>query len=112
MRDDRERLLDIQEAIARIEKYAARGREAFEADELVQTWILHYLQIIGEAARELTTDLRARSPELPWSKIVGMRHVLVHRYFEIDADIVWSVLEDELPALKRGIEALLASLGK
>ena len=54
MRSDRERLLDIQEAIERIEKYATRGREAFERDELIQTWILHHLQIIGEAARALS----------------------------------------------------------
>lgn len=46
MRNDRERLLDIKEAIERIEKYAARGRETFERDELIQTWILHNLQIL------------------------------------------------------------------
>ena len=50
MRDDRERLLDIQEAVERIERYTARGREAFEQDELIQTWVLYHLQIIGEAA--------------------------------------------------------------
>ena len=53
MRDDRERLLDIQEAVERIERYAARGRKAFEQDELIQTWVLYHLQIIGEAARTL-----------------------------------------------------------
>lgn len=57
MRDDRERLLDIQEAIERIEKYAVRGREAFERDELIQTWVLHHLQIIGEAVRALSPEL-------------------------------------------------------
>ena len=49
MRSDRERLLDVIEAIERIEKYTAQGREAFERDELVQTWVVHHLQIIGEA---------------------------------------------------------------
>lgn len=57
MRDDRERLLDIQEAIERIQKYAERGRETFERDELIQTWILHNLQILGEAARAISADL-------------------------------------------------------
>lgn len=51
MRDDRERLLDIVEAIERIEKYTVRGRTAFDEDELIQTWVLHHLQIIGEAVR-------------------------------------------------------------
>jgi uncharacterized protein with HEPN domain len=58
MRDDRERLLDIQEAIERIEKYAAQGQEAFERDELIQTWIVHHLQIIGEASRAISSSLR------------------------------------------------------
>ncbi|MBI3246259.1 MAG: DUF86 domain-containing protein [Deltaproteobacteria bacterium] len=56
MRDDRERLLDIQEAIARIEKYTVQGQEAFEQEELIQNWIVHHLQIIGEAARSLSPD--------------------------------------------------------
>lgn len=53
MRDDRERLQDILDAITRIEKYAVRGREAFENDELIQTWVVPHLQIIGEAASKI-----------------------------------------------------------
>lgn len=53
MRDPKERLRDILDAIARMERYAARGRQAFEQDELVQVWMLHHLQIIGEAAAHL-----------------------------------------------------------
>lgn len=51
MRDDRERLLDMLEAIAKIEKYAARGKHVFEQEELIQNWIVNHLQIIGEASR-------------------------------------------------------------
>ena len=54
MRDDRERLLDILESVELIEKYAAKGRAAFEQDELIQTWFLQHLQIIGEASRALS----------------------------------------------------------
>ena len=54
MRDPRERLQDILEAIGHIDRYAARGREAFEADELIQSWFVRHLQIIGEAARAFT----------------------------------------------------------
>ena len=54
MRDDRVYLLDILEAIERIEKYTAQGREAFEADELIQPWVVHHIQIIGEATRKLS----------------------------------------------------------
>jgi len=58
MRSDRERLLDIQEAIERIKKHAGRGRQAFEKDELIQNWIVHHLQILGEAAARVSEDFR------------------------------------------------------
>ncbi|HJQ68736.1 MAG TPA: DUF86 domain-containing protein [Blastocatellia bacterium] len=107
MRDDRERLLDVLEAIERIEKYAARGRESFEQDELIQTWVLHHLQVVGEAVRALSPELTQRHSEVAWSKIVGMRNILVHNYFSIDAAIVWAVIENDLPLLKRQITGLL-----
>ena len=107
MRDDRGRLLDIQEAIGRIIKYAARGREAFEQDELIQTWVLHHLQIIGEAVRSLSPTFIQKHSEIAWSKIVGMRNILVHDYFSIDAAIVWAVIENDLPALDQQIAAML-----
>ncbi len=78
MRDDRERLLDIQEALERIERYAAQGRESFEQNELIQTWILHHLQILGEAARAISTDFKQQHPEVAWPQIAGMRNILVH----------------------------------
>ncbi len=107
MRDDRERLLDVLEAIERIEKYAVRGRESFERDELIQTWVLHHLQILGEAVRALSLELTQKHSEVAWSKIVGMRNILVHNYFSIDAAIVWAVIENDLPLLKRQITGLL-----
>lgn len=59
MRSERERLLDILEAIERIEKYAEEGKDTFEADELIQTWIVHHSTIIGEACRTLPDDFQA-----------------------------------------------------
>ena len=110
MRDHRRRLRDILEAIGHIERYAVRGREAFNEDELIQNWCLRHLQIIGEAVRALPDEIRRRSPSIPWSQIAGMRHVLVHDYFEIDADLVWDTVERDLPKLRRQIETLLAVL--
>lgn len=104
MRDYNERLLDIMEAIERIEKYAARGREAFEHDELIQTWIIYHLQIIGEAVSALPNSIREKYYEIPWSQIIGMRNILVHAYFGIDVDVVWSVVVNDLPDLKQKIE--------
>ena len=107
MRDDLARLLDIQDAIEQIEKYAVRGRAAFEEDPLIQVWILHHVQVIGEAARNLSASFRLRHPEVDWSEIVGTRNVLVHHYFGIDKDAVWRVVEQDLPELKRRATAIL-----
>lgn len=107
MKDDRERLRDIQEAIERIERYAARGKEVFERDELIQNWMVRHLQIIGEATRALSQDFRERHIDLPWSEIIGMRNILVHDYFGIDADVVWQAVIRDLPALKKKIQTVL-----
>lgn len=107
MRTDLERLADVREAIDRIEKYAIRGRHAFDHDELIQTWIVHHVQIIGEACGLVSEGFRASHPEIPWKKIIGMRNVLVHHYFGIDEDLVWDAVERELPGLKGAIEANL-----
>jgi uncharacterized protein with HEPN domain len=110
MRDAAERLRDILEAIAAINRYAIRDKKAFEGDELLQGWFLRHLQIIGEAARALSQDVRALAPDVPWQKIIGMRNVLVHGYFEIDTDIVWDAATRDIPALEPNIERLLRTL--
>ena len=110
MRGERERLLDILEAIERIEKYAEEGKDAFEEDELIQTWIVHHMTIIGEACRTLSGDFQARYANVPWADIVGMRNILVHHYFGIDTEAVWSVVERDIPELKLNIQAILKNL--
>ncbi len=108
MRNDRERLLDILEAAEQIEKYAKRGRQVFESDELIQIWIVYRLQIIGEAANGISDQLKALSSEIPWSQIIGMRNILVHAYFNVDLEATWSAVERDLPDLVPKIKALLA----
>ena len=108
MRAPTECLRDILEAIERIERRCGGRRKAFDADELLQVWVLHHLQTIGDACRALPEDFRARHSAVPWNRAIGMRHILVHHYFEIDADIVWSVVENELAPLKRAILAILS----
>lgn len=110
MRDDRERMLDVLEAIEQIEKYAAGGRTEFDANELVQTWIVHHLFVIGEASRGISPNLRDQHPEVPWKDIVGMRNILVHQYFGVDWEIVWSVVSEKLPQLKRAVQTILGAL--
>ena len=111
MRTDLERLHDMLQAIARIERYGRQGRERFEPDELVQTWVIHHIQVIGEAARGLSEELRGRYRAIPWGRIIGMRHILVHDYFGTDLEEVWGTVVTDLPALKRDLEAMVAELG-
>jgi uncharacterized protein with HEPN domain len=92
VRDDRERLKDILKAADHILGKTGDGRVTFEADEMLQVWVLHHLQIIGEAARSLSPEFRQRHPDTVWAEAAGMRNILVHHYFEIDADEVWRYL--------------------
>jgi uncharacterized protein with HEPN domain len=109
VRDISERLRDIQEAIARITKYTNQGREKFDQDELVQTWVVHHLEIIGEATRSIPQDFKDLHSEIAWKQIGRMRNILIHIYFGIDRDIVWEVVERDLPNLKTSIDAILNS---
>jgi len=109
MRDGRERLLDILEAIDDIERYAVRGREAFLQEELVQVWMVYHLQIIGEAAARLPPELRSACPRVPWKQIVGLRDILIHAYFRVDLDEVWAVVVRDIPALKEEMKTLLST---
>jgi uncharacterized protein with HEPN domain len=107
MRDDRARLRDILEAIERIGRYTVDDPDEFEKNELVQNWVIHHVLVIGEAANGLSENLRAATPQIPWSAIIGMRHVLVHHYFDVDLDVVRMVLTRDLPILRPQIIALL-----
>jgi uncharacterized protein with HEPN domain len=110
LRDPAERLRDIVEAIAAIERYCNCEKRTFERDELLQTWFVRHLQIIGEAAKATPEEIRVLAPEIPWRQIAGMRNVLVHGYFEIDTDLVWDAATRDVPALKPAILRLLATL--
>jgi uncharacterized protein with HEPN domain len=110
VRSDRERLNDIRDAIAQIEKYTANGRARFDSDELVQTWALHRLMIIGEASRGLSAEFRDAHPETQWAQIIGMRNFLIHAYFGVDPEEVWATVERDLPPLKQAVNEMLKAL--
>jgi uncharacterized protein with HEPN domain len=109
VRDDRIRLGDVLEAIERIEKYTSTGRDAISRDELVQTWVVHHLMIIGEACRALSPEFRAAHSEEVWAQAAGLRNVIVHQYFGIDLEIVLGVIERNLPDLKGLVQKILST---
>jgi len=110
VRTDRAWLLDVVDAIDRIERHLPATRASFDDDERTQVWMVYQLQIIGEACGRLSDDFRARHPEMPWRAITGMRHHLVHGYFDIDPDIVWVAVTERIPQLKNQIQAALSRL--
>ena len=110
MRADRELLLDIIEAIERIERHVGGGRAAFADQELVQVWVIHNLEIVGEAARGVSDEIRRRRPEVPWRAVVAMRNVLAHGYFGIDVERVWATVEKDLPKLKEQMRSIVAEM--
>ena len=110
MRDDRERLLDILEAIGNIDRRLTTGRDAFIRDELLQVWAVHHIQIIGEAAAKFSSAFRKKHSPVLWEDIVSMRNVLIHQYFGIDMDQIWDTVTSDLPILKKQIEKILEEL--
>jgi uncharacterized protein with HEPN domain len=103
-RSDRARLDDILEAIDKIEEKTRDGRASFDRDEMVRVWVLHHLEVLGEASRGLSLECKERMPEVPWTRIGGLRNFLAHEYFSVEADIVWNVVEKELPFLKKWVK--------
>jgi uncharacterized protein with HEPN domain len=107
MRNDRLYLEDIAEAIERIEKYTATGLNALENDEPLQSLVLRYLQVIGEAVRSLSVELKERHQDVPWRDIGRLRNKLVHHYFDIDLPTIREIVVRDLPVLKQQINVIL-----
>ena len=111
-RDDRLYVEDMIEFCSRALSYSAALTEATLTDEPMRyDAILRNLELIGEAATHVPEPLRAMAPDVPWRQIVATRNRVAHAYLGIAAETVWSILRDDLPALKLALQALLARMG-
>lgn len=108
MKDQSTYLAHILEAIRDIKDYATPGRDVFLSDRMRQDAIIRKIEIIGEAVKNLADDIKELAPHTPWRNIAGMRDRLTHNYFGVDLDLVWVVVERELPKLEETITALAA----
>ena len=106
MRDPLEQLRRMQQAITKITHYAKKGRQRFDKEEETQLSIIHYLQIIGDAAQITSKDFKDHHPEIPWQQMIGFQDFLTH-YYEVNRDAVWEIVEHDLPSLKRKIDTAL-----
>lgn len=104
---DRLYLRHVLDAIAAIESFTVEGRENFIADLKTQSAVLRQIEIIGEAVKQLSAALTASEPSVPWRQIAGTRDRLIHAYFRVDLDSVWSMVQDDLPQLKADVLRML-----
>lgn len=106
-RDDKVRIRHIldaaREAVTFVE---ARSRRDLDTDRKLSLSLVRLLEIIGEAARGISTEFCRSHPDLPWKKMVGMRDRLIHAYFDINLDVVWETVKDDLPPLIEKLEGI------
>ncbi len=104
MKDDKFYLHHILEAIQKIESYTAAGRDSFMKTAMVQDAVIRNLEIIGEAAKQLSEGFKKRNADIPWRNVSGLRDILIHHYMGVDLEKVWNVVEQNLPQLKQTLK--------
>ena len=108
MRRDRERILDIMEALDSLARSLVDCKDAeFLSNDLLYSASAHKLTIVGEAASRMSDEIKERYPQVEWRKVIGLRNVLVHEYFGVDRPMVWEVAISEAPLLRDRIAAIL-----
>ena len=103
MKNVRELLQDMLEAIASIESYQIPSYEAFLEDGKTQDAVMYNLIIMGEAANKISSEFQEQHPEIPWSSIIGTRNVIVHGYDQVKLPIVWDIISKNLLMLKENL---------
>jgi uncharacterized protein with HEPN domain len=107
-KDDEIRLQHMLDAAREALSFArGRSREDLSTDRMFALAVVKEIEILGEAASRVSVETRSQHPQVPWQDISGMRHRLIHAYFDINLDIVWSTLRDDLPALISSIEQVV-----
>lgn len=109
MRDVSLYLQDMLDAMLAIESFIeGTSFEEFKDDDKTSSAVVRKLEIIGEAAKQITEDIRNKYPQLPWKEMAGMRDRLIHFYFGIKYELVWHTIKDVIPAVKPVIIEILA----
>jgi len=108
LRDELVAVRHIHEAAKKaIEFSNGHTREDLDADEKLALALIRLLEIVGEAASQISEDYRSKHPDVPWKKMVALRNRLIHGYFDVDLDIVWDTVVSDLPPVANQLERLL-----
>ncbi|MHA1386733.1 MAG: HepT-like ribonuclease domain-containing protein [Candidatus Helarchaeota archaeon] len=98
---------DILKAINKIEKYTYKiSFKDFIQDELRMDAVIRNLEVVDEAVKNIPEDFKYTQPEIEWKKITGLRDILIHAYFSIDFDILWDIIKNKIPKLKKDISKI------
>ena len=101
MKDDRIYIEHILQSIEKIQSYiSGKDQETFSNDSITQDAVVRQLEIIGEATKRISKELRNKNSEVPWDDMAGMRDVLIHNYIDVDLNIVWKTASESIPGLK------------
>ena len=103
---------DILENISLIEDSTKISMDKFESDRLIVDATIRRLEIIGEAVKNIPNSLREKYSKVPWRKIAGFRDVIIHAYFGMNLERIWSIIKDDLPTLKKQIQEVKKDLEK
>jgi uncharacterized protein with HEPN domain len=107
VRTERAYLEHVLFCIGRIKDESSAGRAAVFASATLQDAILRNLQVLCESTQRLSAESKGRHPEVDWRGISAFRNVLVHSYFEVDFESVWSVVDQDLPGLEAAVKQML-----
>jgi uncharacterized protein with HEPN domain len=97
-------------AIEAVAFSSGKSRQDLEQDRMLALALVRELEIIGEAAARVTPELRARHEALPWAEMVAMRNRLIHGYFDVDLDVLWTTIRDDLPPLIEATKSIITSI--
>lgn len=111
MKDDRLYLIHIVECVSRIKHYTNEGKDAFMRDGKTQDAVLRNLQILAESTQRISNGLRTSHPEIDWTRIAGLRNVLVHDYLGINLARIWEIIDHGLPEFEKQVSGILKGLG-